>query len=385
MLLLDELQTYKDLLLQVITQLRGIVKANIRRLPTEVLLVIFLDYYDLATEDIEDCKWRPHPALTLGRVCSKWRTVAYGSPTLSSKIDSDVLNHSSPDPAEIHRVTNFCLEKFSTAPLQISFGLIVSNLKMPFSELTKHSHRWRTLELSQHSPGFKFPAHLPILYSLSPSLKNDAVQSAKMINPAFKVYSPMRKLELARNTVTVGSRFDTSSLTTLVVDCSSLLGIMKQSTSLYSLHLNDITLNNLPMTSSIPFLVSLSSLSMELDFTRLLHSPKQDLVAFFSNYTAPWLRNLSIRSRRHCSMTIDHARTVPVLHEHLTRSGPPPLTSLALREFEFENLRDLFDILSILSPTLARLSLVNCNAFPRDHGLWDEFLQRRVRCQFIPR
>ncbi|KAF9262373.1 hypothetical protein L218DRAFT_400625 [Marasmius fiardii PR-910] len=164
MTLLEELQARRDSLFQSVTQLSGMVKPTIRRLPVEILLSIFHIYFKMSMEDYGR---KTHPGLILGQVCSKWRAVTHTCSRLWSHINTDFYRRSL-ESDEAFRFTQFCMRRSGRTPLHLSFIDDHHKFKHVYHEALKESYRWKELKINALPPSSgNFPQDLPALQTLA--------------------------------------------------------------------------------------------------------------------------------------------------------------------------------------------------------------------------
>ncbi|KAJ8077626.1 hypothetical protein PM082_002058 [Marasmius tenuissimus] len=389
---LSELKARRDTLSRAITQMDGMVKQSIRRLPVEILLNIFrlccdgMDIAEASTPPGTGGWSSMHPALTLSLVCSRWRTIVHNAPHLWSKILISIINpqHIISVSNMIHRLTQFCLDRSQTQPLYISFGRCYpGNLSLAFGELVKHSARWKDVQLFYLPQCGEFPVHLPVLESL-------VIGGYSSGTGGFpeKVYSPrLRSLQVTHDAVSLSRRFELKSVTKLVlrdtVHGSGVFPVLRECPVLRTLELDGVSFDRLDQVQpgggvgqagdagagplELPGLEELTILNPGFLFP---------FNVFFNHITLPSLSKLTISVTHTVGgshRVFFDARTSAAFNQFVLRSGKPPLVELRFGHINFYDIQDLVDILEMYSETLRRLSLVMCSHYSKR---WDDVLER---------
>ncbi|KAJ8081067.1 hypothetical protein PM082_017908 [Marasmius tenuissimus] len=287
------------------------------------------------------------------------------------------------------RLTRLCIEKSRNMPLEIRFKSCPKSLDRSFLELLKHSDRWKVAVLEEWVSlyGRMFPVDLPMLESLDLSVSptSPGIFSLRERFPQNVSTPNLRQLSLNGWLVTtLGPRFDTSSLTTFsaqgMVHYPSFLETLKQSPMLSKLELSTVIFLEREFISSPIALPQLKELSY--DSHEVGESPNLEcgLPYFLHDIVAPKLEYISIFDNKW--KTILDTETTVALRDFLRRSASPDLTRLRFIQINFREIRDCFDILELVSPTITTLELW-CNHNSLE---WDEFLRRvTVDPDFLPK
>ncbi|KAK1235945.1 hypothetical protein PQX77_000812 [Marasmius sp. AFHP31] len=389
--LLDELKATRASISRAVARFSATFRSSIRKLPVEILSKIFLLYTHEHTEASNEHP-STHPALTLGRVCSRWRTIVDSTPRLWCIMDASALSdiHAKDDGSEHSlRLTRFCIENSRNMPLEIRFKSCPKSLDRSFLELLKHSDRWKVVVLEEWVSlyGRVFPVDLPMLESLDLSVSptSPGIFSLRERFPQNVSTPNLRQLSLSGWLVTtLGPRFDTSSLTTFsvrgMVHYPSFLDTLERSPMLSKLQLSTVTflergLVDFPI--ALPQLKELSSDNHDVGESPNLES---SLPYFLHDIVAPKLEYISIFDNKW--KTILDTETTVALRDFLRRSASPNLTRLRFIQINFREIRYCFDILELVSSTITTLELW-CNHNSLE---WDEFLRRvTVDPDFLPK
>ncbi|KAJ7679488.1 hypothetical protein DFH06DRAFT_1465551 [Mycena polygramma] len=139
----------------------GISSFGIDQLPIELLVEMFAycrdsfapDFYDIDTDtvafDTEIARLAQSPLLLISRVCSKWHTVALGTPLLWCTIELDAVLWDSPNHSEnAMNLLLAALTRGGSLPLNISLTeCVVHPLPLLAVQLLAvHSQRWRSFD-----------------------------------------------------------------------------------------------------------------------------------------------------------------------------------------------------------------------------------------------
>ncbi|KAK0460019.1 uncharacterized protein EV420DRAFT_1534509 [Desarmillaria tabescens] len=155
---------------------RGFI-STIRRFPREILCIIFCHILD-SMEAPNILSYRQYPWV-LGRVCSEWRMISIGLPSLWRRVNFQ--NHMIPPTQNPEKMLTTFLERSGKYPLEIVIALqdygmplsVLSKCKTLLQLLLSQSQRWESLTLSDNprSCVWSFISrlkddHLPLLREL---------------------------------------------------------------------------------------------------------------------------------------------------------------------------------------------------------------------------
>ncbi|KAJ7742600.1 hypothetical protein B0H16DRAFT_1563092 [Mycena metata] len=154
---LDDLVVQQQALLNFVAEHQKVL-ATVRTLPNELLVEIFLRCADRDSS----CEWNPDidPEWVLGRVCSRWRTVALSTPQIWSRIF--ISNGPFWQQFESRGLSvkpNFSrqMERSAEAPLTITFDVethfpdeVAENM---LTLLLSAAHRWQQANICLMRPG----------------------------------------------------------------------------------------------------------------------------------------------------------------------------------------------------------------------------------------
>ncbi|KAF5356427.1 hypothetical protein D9758_009524 [Tetrapyrgos nigripes] len=147
----------------------------IRRLPTEIMGEIFLNYQDLHMSDREDRQFRgpltrplySSPAMTalvLSSVCKLWHTITLATPQLWSRFSLRIRGKC----GSLSHLLEIYLSRSKQHPL--TFDVVVNgdgpNSNIIIRLLSAHSHRWFFANCDGRCPGLNMQLDLPLLQSL---------------------------------------------------------------------------------------------------------------------------------------------------------------------------------------------------------------------------
>ncbi|KAJ6472204.1 hypothetical protein C8R47DRAFT_1296969 [Mycena vitilis] len=183
----------------------GVSSSVIDLLPTELLVEIFAycrdsfapDLHDIDTDtvafDTEIARLAQAPLLTVSRVCSKWHTVALGTPLLWCTIELDAVLWDTPSHEEAAK--NLLIEALNRGgilPLYISLTECVVH-PLPLAvvrALAMHSQRWWSLDcpISVIDTFSSLKGNLPRLERLGIDL------SSSPSSPALNILHPLPSL-----------------------------------------------------------------------------------------------------------------------------------------------------------------------------------------------
>ncbi|EEB93091.1 hypothetical protein MPER_08302 [Moniliophthora perniciosa FA553] len=243
---------------RLVQQLSGMTKTNIRRLPPELLSIIFTGCWEDAEtdEELNFTSWNRHITLILSHVCSQWRAIVLSDPRLWSRI---ILHFERRfNPAIARRITNLTrlfLDRSGSKPLDISVHTPTSEYELQpqyihhrhvLNVLVKRAHRWRSAKFRiPYGKHLRLPASLPLLESLSIERIHDLFSDER--EPWTYTYSlnapRLRELKLSEDTLTLSPDLHWNSLTTLEMTCveyEHLIGVLEQCSSLVSLSAQSI-------------------------------------------------------------------------------------------------------------------------------------------------
>ncbi|KAL0579840.1 hypothetical protein V5O48_002148 [Marasmius crinis-equi] len=374
---LAELRARRDALSQTRARLEAMIRPSIRRLPTEILMDIF-------RITCEDNHKGTMPVLRLGGVCRRWRSITHASPALWSNINCRKLYGMSH--RDFGNLTRYCLDRSEQVPLSVSFGhwgALRGKYRMAgFTELIKQSHRWKTLSFDDFFPQSPaFPTTLPILEELTISTQNWSFPldlPNKVATPTLRTL----RFHCAGGALKMAARFDMASLTCLSLSGATfrapLLALLRQcpkltvldmewldlasGSELEAFHYTNEVDNRLP-----PVSLPIKSLTLPR------HLKSYSLSILFASLSFPFLEHLSAygdgRLYHRDFISSDMMPTV----RHSTGSSLPPLASLALEQFRFDDGDSVLKDLSRLSNTLTCLSLASVE---RQRSHWTEVLLR---------
>ncbi|PPR06402.1 hypothetical protein CVT26_004848 [Gymnopilus dilepis] len=144
-------------------------------LPVDIASLVFEDYIHCDSSPVN-----PHPHLTLGKICRRWRQIAWSTPRLWSQLFIYHRHASSQTDFELAREW---LERSGSLPLVIEFssfcrdnsctctwGTAVPKCKRMLEVLIQYSDRWQSLTLILPSPsleGFTLSRPASMLHHLS--------------------------------------------------------------------------------------------------------------------------------------------------------------------------------------------------------------------------
>ncbi|KAF9066387.1 hypothetical protein BDP27DRAFT_1544413 [Rhodocollybia butyracea] len=116
----------------------------IRRLPNELLLLIFQFVCQQTPNRIEPCFVISHlPTMAISSVCSRWRELALLSPSLWANLDVQVSYRNMAVSTAVARY----LERSRDCPLTLKLVVTAAKTGIPaITSLTQHVHRWKTFE-----------------------------------------------------------------------------------------------------------------------------------------------------------------------------------------------------------------------------------------------
>ncbi|KAF9003773.1 hypothetical protein BDZ89DRAFT_1169447 [Hymenopellis radicata] len=189
--------------------------APILTFPTEILQTIFSFYHDASPFEL-----RPkskYLQLRLAHVCSRWRSAAFGIPSLWTKIQVSLQRYPSAASANGHALWswwhafNMFLSFAKNFPLMVeivwySGAQMVSEVRNISAALFRISPRWKAASLSFRTEidwSFLHPLHakLPLLEDLSFDVNEGAGGAPIVMRPcnAFSVVPSLRSVRLQSN------------------------------------------------------------------------------------------------------------------------------------------------------------------------------------------
>ncbi|ESK85719.1 hypothetical protein Moror_2493 [Moniliophthora roreri MCA 2997] len=362
-----QIEERRECLLEIAYRLNGMVKATIRRLPSELLLRIFFMARDEGNEGRSTCR----VPLTLSHVCGRWRALIHSEPGLWCIIDAKVYIED--DEVSANRLlefTKFCLEKSQSRPLNVTLttpeDLYDSKDELEFeykdlhakvlNELLANSCRWKVANfVLRPYDGERFADHVmefPVLERLDMCFQQDEGGPYDAITSTCSAprLSHLRLRGVGRNFLKL---INLDALTELTMEDYRIEGLLH--ILLHSPSLSDVTLkgsmylvhqeSNLHVTSQI----------------KSLHAELQDgNHDVFEHLSLPSLTKLWVRCNWYHGPPLQ-------LHRLISRSRPP-LTHLHLSNVPLPYVMDTLAML----PTITHFTLKRA----RETGIMDSFLRR---------
>ncbi|KAK7043120.1 hypothetical protein VNI00_008474 [Paramarasmius palmivorus] len=325
-------------------RLRGMITSSIRRLPPEILLHVFhLTWQQGGQWGCEQSKTRI--TLTLGQVCSHWRTLVHSTPQLWSDIKVEFRAKDSAKFARrVLRWNQFLLEKTRHNLLDIQFIVPEYPWETPLdfdteyntqthqpviSELLRYGTRWQTADLTvMRDEVFTLPQDLPHLTTLT-VLRRQVLEESfpeqiwiAESGPPSPLFAPrLSNLSLSAVEIRLAEPVNLDSLTCLMLDCyymDTLLDILRYAPNLMDVHIAGPVM---PRTSTSSGVVT--SRLRTLEAKHLSSIP-----GFFRRLTLPCLSSLYISETSNAS-AIEEDNDFQ-LASFLSRSKPP-LSNLTLK------------------------------------------------------
>ncbi|ESK85952.1 hypothetical protein Moror_9492 [Moniliophthora roreri MCA 2997] len=368
-------------------QSHGMIKPSIRRLPTELLFLIFnmcktRQFFKstLLDDDGEYDTILPSctTVLLISHVCSRWRAITFSSPTLWSNIQiCFTRSHNQDDARRIHEFTEFCLGKSQLQPLYIHFDTPdffseddddEEEQRVPFpsglhhqalAKVLKHSHRWKDVTLNiQDGDIIDFPGSLPLVESLRirwAEREDVGEYSHDEVDCRWICAPRLRRLELAGDEEHVVLRFHTRNLVRLSTSerrIDYVLNILKDCPALVDFCMSECLY--LPAPAPAPEHVTYHLRSLEMQYSTSTRT-------IFPFISLPSLTTFKI-----CGFGSETDGDHSALLQFLQRSRPPLLrlqiNSISLTSEELASVLSLF-------PSISRLELRDCASSESDRRL----------------
>ncbi|KAJ3901186.1 hypothetical protein F5879DRAFT_969471 [Lentinula edodes] len=178
---ISDLMHQKDTKLLEIASLRNIL-SPVRRIPVELLSKIFElscspDYHFYPQYDII------RYTFILSRVCVSWRTIAYATPRIWTRLCLSISEHSKAITKNVGWVQDW-LSRSLALPIELYLNTVTDNndhiigMCRILESVMEHSHRIRLLELSGYSDPFHPifvlpPSSFPVLEKISIEMYDD--------------------------------------------------------------------------------------------------------------------------------------------------------------------------------------------------------------------
>ncbi|PPQ95619.1 hypothetical protein CVT26_008648 [Gymnopilus dilepis] len=334
-------------------------------LPVEIISIVFIFY-------VHHEKKRSHSPLILGRICRRWRQVAWSTPDLWTALA--ISTERATLPTHIQLAEEW-LSRAGTLPLSISytsddcydtaFGWVVPEVyKQMFEVLGRYSNRWRSLSLSLPSALLEVLGTLsrpsPMLHYLSVDAFWEDYDHFRIPNfpriPTFSKSSP-KVVDISCFKIAL----DWTAVTELrieLVDIAEVLFILQTASNLRECKLEQVSDHwSTPTEYDLIVCPILKDLSITF-------ADRQSPVQFCDAISLPALTRLSYRSFDDWDLDF----SMDDLLTFLTQSSCP-LKKLIINEADFER-----GSLISVAPLLSSLTELHISFFPTssDRSDYDE-------------